>query len=177
MIRNILRGIAAPAVIALALLAALSAPAEAASCKGESCYNKNPATYCPSGAVTRSYWTENNNAAGTNGWWQLRHHKKCQAAWVRVGLTTGDVFYSGLSYQGRIQSKRKPRNEGDWIVSTRTSKVLKATGFSQDKSLNSLMVPMTAGWSPKVRFCWRLTYFHQAKKKYVWRAWKCSSWK
>lgn len=169
MIRTFARAILAPAIIAGALLCAFSTtPAQAASCTGDSCYGKNPTTYCPSGAVTKSYKTY--DIGGTSAYWQKRIHSGCQAAWVRVVVETGSQFYESTRFQGRIQSKRKPRGESSYVTATKTTSVITANGFGQSKSIVSTMVPMTSGTNATSRYCWRWD------RGSGFGAWACGSW-
>lgn len=173
MIRTILRALLAPALVAAALLCVASTPAQAASCKGTGCAGKDPAVYCPSGAVTKNYKTFE-HWSGTEAYWQKRVHDGCQTAWVRLVVNTYDVSFGYMSFQGRVQSKRFVASEDRWVFSVnRDTPVISANGFNQEKTGLSMMVPMPDGQRPSSRYCWR---WRTDRAGADWNAWECSGW-
>ena len=167
---KLLTGLLAGVVLAaLTVFFVPSLPAQAASCSGDSCYAKDPNTYCGSGSTLRYHEDPNSNAQGIDAYWQER--SGCGARWVRLGIKSGSEWYLGVKFQGRIQSQRIPRGESNVVTSTQDSPIITPTAFNQSKTEWSKMVSV-AGSGGKSRFCWRTTFTNN-----TWSSWSCSSYK
>lgn len=143
----------------------LTAPAQAASCVGNSCVGKDPNIYCSPGYTKYYHEDPNAQSSGNYAYWQERRNDSCQSAWVRVGIDTGNLWYTGVSYQGQIQSRV---GSDDSTKVYKHSPILTPTDTSQSKTVYSTMV--SNGTGKYTRYCWRDTMGGS------WSSWACSSW-